>query len=120
MSHITVVGNLTKDPEISFTKTDGKPFIRFGIAENHRKKDGNEWKDDGVTFYNVTSFAANVESLVDAIKIGSTVKIEGTLRSRAWGDSGEKVSLDVLADNLDGVTLIVRAARRPTQDESPF
>ena len=86
-SPVTLVGNLTADPELKFMPT-GVGKLTFGIAVNHF------WTDqDGET----TDDAANV------LTKGVRVVVTGRLEQRSWDDkeTGTKRStIEVLADNI--------------------
>ena len=109
MAKITVKGNITSEPGLKFTP-NAKPYLKFGVADNHSKKDAQgAWQDDGVTFYNVTSFDRNVEALIDQIKVGTTVLVSGDLRKSDYEKDGvARTSLEIIADSI---TLVVRSAK---------
>jgi single-strand DNA-binding protein len=50
MSQITIVGNLTADPELRYTAS-GKAVASFTVVESSRVKDGDGWKDGPATFW---------------------------------------------------------------------
>lgn len=66
MSNITVDGRATADAELRFSHS-GQAILSWTLAENHRKKVGDQWQDDGATFYRVTVFGKRAESLAEAV-----------------------------------------------------
>jgi single-strand DNA-binding protein len=124
MARISVVGNVTKEPELKFSQ-GGKPYLRFSVADNHRKKVGDKYEDDGATFYRVTSFAFNVETLIEHLTVGAVIKIKGNIRLEEYEKEGVKrASLEVVADSdIGGITLVVKPAKKvefANLDEAPF
>lgn len=113
MSSITIDGRATADAELKFSHS-GQAILSFSLAENHRKKVGDQWQDDGATFYRVSVFGKRAESLADAVKKGQPVLVTGRFRSREFeGRDGDKrLSLDVVADT---VGLIPVGERRQQQ-----
>lgn len=94
---VTVVGNVTRDPELRFTP-GGMAVASFGLAWNRRKQDG----DDEVSFFDVTCFRDLAENVAESVAKGTRVIIYGTLQQRSWetqeGDKRSKV--EILADEV--------------------
>lgn len=116
MASITIDGRATGAAELKFTPS-GQAVLNFSLAENHRKKVGDQWEDDGTTFYRVAVWGKRAESLVDSIDKGTPVLVSGRLRTREYvtRDGGTGQSLDVTADV---VGLIPRGERSPAQPAS--
>ena len=90
MSNITVVGNVTADPEILFLR-NGKPVASFTVAENHRKKVDGEWIDDGATFYRVSVWDDFAENVTNQVSKGTRVLVQGSIRNKPYENrDGEK------------------------------
>lgn len=113
MSSITIDGRATADAELKFLGS-GQAVLNFTLAENHRRKVGDEWHDDGASFYRVAVFGKRAESLADVVVKGAPVLVSGRFRSREFEarDGGTRLSLDVVADM---VGLIPVGERRPSQ-----
>lgn len=94
---VTVVGNVTRDPELRFTQ-GGMAVVNFGVAWNKRRNDG----EDEVSFFDVTCFRQLAENVADSVTKGARVVIYGTLSQRSWetqqGDRRSKV--EILADDV--------------------
>src|SRR5690625_766399 len=99
MADITLTGHTTQ-PEMRFTST-GKALLSFSVAENHRKRDGNGWQDDGTTFGRITAWERQAEMLAEVLEKGTRVLVTGTVRAREWEKDGEKrTSYDVTARHV--------------------
>lgn len=109
---ITLVGNLTADPELRFTNS-GKGVVNLRVACNERKKDdqGN-WIDGDTTYLDVTSWRA-AEQISSELRKGQRVIITGILRQRDYETAtGEKrKAFEVLAD---GVAPLITESRNST------
>lgn len=102
MSTVSFKGNIGKVRGLQFSN-DGKPRFSFSVAEGHRAldKQTNEWKDTGTTWWNVTVFGRDAETLADAIQEGQKMRvaITGRAQTRDYESNGEtRSSLDVIAD----------------------
>ncbi|WP_454812739.1 single-stranded DNA-binding protein [Paenarthrobacter nitroguajacolicus] len=97
---ITVIGNLTSDPELRFTpvsrefgKTDGTPVANFTIASTPRTFDSasNEWKDGETLFLRASAWREMAENVAASLSKGSRVIVSGRLKSRSYETKeGEK------------------------------
>lgn len=97
---VTVVGNVTRDPEVRFTP-NGKTVVTFGVAVNKRVKEGNEWVDGEPEFYDVKAWDTLGENLAESIVQGNRVLVVGRLDFRSWeADDGSKRSkIELVADH---------------------
>lgn len=84
---ITVVGNLTADPELRFTGS-GVPFASFTIASTPRTFDrqSNEWKDGEALFLRATVWREFAEHVANSLTKGMRVIARGNLRQRSYQD----------------------------------
>ena len=99
-STVTLVGNLTRDPEIRFT-TGGKGVASFGIAVNRRYQQNGEWQEK-VSFSNVTAWDALAENVAASLNKGHRIIVTGRLEQREYETKeGEKRSIvEVIADEI--------------------
>ncbi|MDH3707190.1 MAG: single-stranded DNA-binding protein [Acidimicrobiia bacterium] len=135
---VTVVGNVTRDPELRFTAA-GVAMASFGVAWNLKRKDG----EDSVSFFDVTCWRQLAENVSESITKGSRVVIYGRLEQRSWetqdGDRRSKVEIqaDEVAPSLKWATASITkneyrgggdqmgggdgggAASRPVSNEAP-
>lgn len=75
------IGNLTRDPETSFSK-DGKAITRFSLAVNGR--------GDKVNYFDFTAFDKTAENIGKFKKKGEPLLVEGRLETDSWEKDGKK------------------------------
>lgn len=94
---ITVVGNITRDPELRFASS-GMPITTFSIAWNHWKQDGEE----DVSFFNVTCFRQLADNVASSLHKGLRVVVYGTLKQRSWTTEEEETRkvVEIIADDV--------------------
>jgi single-strand DNA-binding protein len=89
-THVTIVGNLTDDPEVSFTP-NGAPVCNFRLAVTARIKDGEGWRDGDTSFYRITAWRGLATHIGDSLAKGNRVIVLGQLRAHSWETSeGER------------------------------
>jgi len=91
-TNITVVGNLTDDPELRFTPS-GAAVAKFRIASTPRfmDKTTNEWKDGEPLFLACTVWRQAAENVAESLQRGARVVVTGRLRQRSYETrEGEK------------------------------
>jgi len=92
---VTLVGNLTDDPELRFT-AQGAAVANFRIAVSKRIRDPqtNEWKDGDTSFFRVNVWRQLAENVAESLARGTRVIVTGTLKMRQWEtQEGEKRSV---------------------------
>ena len=84
---ITVVGNLTADPELRYTQ-NGLPVANFTIASTPRTFDrqANEWKDGEALFLRSSIWREAAEHVAGSLKKGDRVIATGALKQRSYQD----------------------------------
>jgi len=97
---VTLVGNLTKDPELRYT-TGGRGVASFGLAVNRRYQVNGEWQEQ-VSFFNVVAWADLGENAAASLHKGNRVMVTGRLEQRSYDTrEGEKRNItEVIADDL--------------------
>jgi single-strand DNA-binding protein len=99
---ITVVGNLTRDPEIRYTAS-GQANARLGIAVSRRwqNRQTNEW-EERTSFFNVVCWGDMAENVSDSIAKGNRIMVQGRLEQRSWEtEQGEKRTVvEIIADEV--------------------
>lgn len=101
-SPVTLVGNLTADPEMKFLPT-GVGKLSFSIAVNHYWNDADGAKQEKVSYFNCVAWRNLAEDSANVLSKGSRVIVTGRLEQRSWDDkeTGQKRStVEVLADNV--------------------
>ena len=100
---VTLVGNLTDDPELRFT-AQGAAVANFRIAVSKRIRDPqtNEWKDGDTSFFRVNVWRQLAENAAESLTRGTRVIVTGTLKMRQWEtQEGEKRSVvEIEADEV--------------------
>jgi single-strand DNA-binding protein len=89
---ITVIGNLTDDPELRFTQS-GAAVAKFRIASTPRTLDkaSGEWKDGEALFLACTVWRQVAENVAESLQRGARVIVSGRLRQRSYETKeGEK------------------------------
>lgn len=100
-NQVTLVGNLTDDPELRFTPS-GAAVASFRIAINSRVRDGDTWKDGEPSFFRINVWRQQAENVAETLQKGNRCVVIGRLRSRSWETpEGEKRSAtEVEADEV--------------------
>lgn len=82
---LSIVGNLTADPELRFT-ADGKPVASFQLASTPRTYDANTraWVDGKTVFMRCTAWGSLAENLAESLTKGNRVWANGVLVFREW------------------------------------
>jgi single-strand DNA-binding protein len=89
---ITLVGNLTADPELRFTPS-GAAVANFTVASTPRTFDRNtnEWRDGDAMFLNCAVWRQAAENVAESLQKGMRVIVQGRLKSRSYETrEGEK------------------------------
>ena len=79
---VTIVGNLTRDPELRFT-AGGKGVASFGVAVNRRYQVNGEWQEK-VSFFNVTAWDQLGENAAASLTKGTRIIVTGRLEQREY------------------------------------
>ena len=94
---VTVVGNVTRDPELRFTP-NGAAVTSFGLAWNRKGQNDEEI----VSFFDVTCWSGLAENVAESISKGDRVVVYGRLDQRSWeSQEGERRSkVEIVADDV--------------------
>jgi single-strand DNA-binding protein len=117
---VTIVGNLTRDPELRFT-TGGKGIASFGLAVNRRYQQNGEWQEK-VSFFNVSAWDQLGENAAASLTKGSRVIVTGRLEQREYEtQQGEKrnvveIVADEIGPSLRWATATVERTQRTNAD----
>ena len=100
MNKVFLIGNLTRDPELSETSS-GVSVCHFGIAVNrsYSSQDGERQTD----FFNVTAWRGLADTIARFCKKGSKVAVSGSIQMRTYEDnSGQKrTAVDIIAQDVE-------------------
>jgi len=117
-TQITVVGNLTGDPELRFIQS-GAAVVNFTVASTPRTFDrqSNEWKDGETLFMRCSLWREAAENVAESLTKGMRVIVTGRLVSRSWEANGEKrtvteMQVDEVGPSLRYATAKVNRTQR--------
>ena len=117
-NQVTIVGNLTDDPELRYTP-NGAAVANFRVAVSRRGKDeSGQWKDLDTSFFRVSAWRSLGENVAESLTRGSRVLVTGRLRSRSWetpeGETRSTVEIeaDEVAPSLRWATAKVEKTQR--------
>jgi single-strand DNA-binding protein len=103
---ITLVGNLTSDPELRFTPS-GAAVANFTVASSTRifDKQTNEWKDGDTTFIRCNVWRQYAENVAETLTRGTRVIVTGRLKVRQYEtrDGGKGTSVECEVDDVGPV-----------------
>ncbi len=116
---ITVIGNLTGDPELRFTPS-GAAVANFTVASTPRAFDrqSNEWKDQETLFMRCSVWRDAAENVAESLARGTRVIVSGRLKSRSYDTKeGEKrtvteMDVDEVGPSLRYATTKVNRTQR--------
>lgn len=110
VNNITILGNITRDPELRFTPS-GTAVVSFGLAVNRsiQNKKSGEWQTE-VDFFNVTAWFKLAENCAESLGKGDRVLVSGRLSQDSWEDkegqkrSTVKIIASVVAPSMEFAT----------------
>ncbi len=116
---ITVVGNITRDPELKFLNS-GQAAVRLSIAVNRRwqNRQTQEW-EERVSYFEVQGYGPMAENVANSLTKGTRVVVSGRLEQRSWetpeGDKRSiiEINADEIAPSLRFATVVVNKTPRP-------
>jgi single-strand DNA-binding protein len=122
---ITLVGNLTADPELRFTNS-GAAVVNFTIASTPRTFDrtANEWKDGQALFLRCNVWRQPAENVAESLTRGMRVIVTGRLVQRSFEKDGEKrtvyeVEVDEVGPSLRYATASVQRQQSKSSTSAP-
>lgn len=99
---ITVIGNVTRDPELKFLNS-GTASVKFGLAVNKRwqNKQTQEWEEQ-VSYFDVIAYGPLAENIGQSLHKGYRTIVTGSLEQRSWEtEKGEKrTAVEIKADEV--------------------
>lgn len=124
-NHVSIVGNLTRDPELRFTPT-GQATATFGVAVNRRwqNRQTSEW-EEVTSFFDVVCWAQLAENAAQSLTKGTRVVVSGRLDQRSWETpeherrSKVEITADEVAPSLRYATAAITRNERRSPDGAP-
>ena len=101
INRVTLVGNLTRDPELR-TTPNGKSVCTLGLAVNERyKNDAGEWVEKP-NFFDIVVWGAQAENCSQYLSKGRQVAVDGRLSYRSWEaqDGSKRSKVEVIANTV--------------------
>jgi single-strand DNA-binding protein len=124
-STTTIVGNLTRDPEIRYTR-EGQATTSLGVAVNRRwqNRQTDAW-EEATSFFDVVTWRDLAENVALSLTKGMRVVVTGRLEQRSWEteDGDRRFKVEIVADEV-GAALrfatveVHRIERQRPDDES--
>lgn len=113
INNVTLIGRLTRDPELSVLK-QGTSIAKFSLANNRSFSTGGEKKDQ-TSFFNCVAWGKLGELITEYCHKGQQIAIEGRLQQRSWEDTtgAKRSTVEIVVENCqflgskksdDGVT----------------
>ena len=102
LNKVTLIGNLGKDPELSYTAS-GIAVAKFSIATGERWKDQDGNVQEKTEWHNIVAWRKLAEICGQYLKKGSKVYLEGKLQTRSWDDKNtgvKRYTTEIVADDL--------------------
>jgi len=101
-NHVSIVGNLTRDPELRFTPS-GQATATFGVAVNRRwqNRQNNEW-EESVSFFDVVCWGQLAENAAQSLTKGTRIMVTGRLDQRSWEtpDHEKRSKVEITAEEV--------------------
>jgi single-strand DNA-binding protein len=101
IAHVTLVGNLTRDPELRQTP-NGTSVCQFGVAVGRRYKDASGQWTDKASFFDVVVWGAQGESCAQYLSKGRQVAVDGRLEQRSWEaqDGTKRSKVEIIGESV--------------------
>ena len=122
---ITVAGNLTRDPEIRYTR-DGQATTSLSLAVNRRWQNQHtkEW-EEAVSFFDVVCWRELAENVALSLTKGARVVVTGRLDQRSWetDDHTFRSKVEIVAEDIGAslrfATVDTHKVIRPQTEDKP-
>ncbi len=99
---VTLVGNVTREPELRYTPS-GQAMAKFGLAVNRRwqNRASGEW-EEATSFFDVVAWREMAENVGDSVQKGTRIIVTGRMEQRSYEtQQGEKRSaVELVADEI--------------------
>jgi single-strand DNA-binding protein len=115
---VTLVGNVTDDPELRFTPS-GAAVANFTVAVNRRYKNADgQWEDKLDGFFRCNCWRDMAEHVAESLTKGTRILVTGRLQQRSWEDqdggkrSAFEIQVDEVGPSLRWATATVQKTER--------
>ncbi len=105
MNKIMLIGNLGKDPDMSYTSS-GIAVTKFSLAVNRVTKSSTGERQEETEWFNIVAWRQLAETCNNYLKKGSKVFIEGRLSQRKYTDNQgvQRTAIEVVANDMEMLT----------------
>jgi single-strand DNA-binding protein len=122
---VTLVGNVTDDPELRFTPS-GAAVANFTVAVNRRYKNADgQWEDKLDGFFRCNCWRDMAEHVAESLTKGTRILVTGRLQQRSWEDqdggkrSAFEIQVDEVGPSLRWATATVQKTERTSGARPP-
>lgn len=117
---VTIVGNLTRDPELRYTP-NGAAVANFSVAWNRRYERNGEQVED-VSYFDVTCWGSLADNVSASLQRGMRVVVSGQLDQRSWDtpDGQRRNKVEVKADDVAPSLRWASAEISRNQRDTPY
>lgn len=110
LNKVTLIGNLTRDPEVRYTNSGGK-IVNMSVATSEQWKDKTTGeRKEKTEFHNVTIFDERLADVAESyLKKGSQAYLEGQLQTRKWQDQSgnDRYTTEVVLQRFGGKLILL-------------
>mgnify|MGYP001565932202 CR=1 FL=1 len=101
LNRVTLIGNLTRDPELKYTP-QGSAVCTFGVATNREWTDSSGQKQEGAEFHRIVAWGKLGEICSQLLQKGQKVFVEGRLQTRQWKtqDGSDKQVTEIVIEEM--------------------
>jgi single-strand DNA-binding protein len=102
LNKVQLIGNLGKDPELSYIPS-GDAVAKFSIATGERWKDKDGNMQERTEWHNIVAWRKLAEICGQYLKKGNKVYIEGKIQTRSWDDKNtgtKRYMTEIIADDM--------------------
>ena len=101
LNSVLIEGNLTKDPELSYTPNE-KAVCKLRLATNRYYKQGDEPQEEA-SFFDVTVWGRQAEACAEYLKKGRGIRVVGRLKQERWEaqDGSERSRVAIIAEHVE-------------------
>lgn len=100
---VTLVGNVTRDPEIRIAPSNQMSVVKFGLAVNKSKRQPDGSWEDEPHYFEVTTFGSLADNVVECVVKGTRVSVFGVLDYSQWEDketNEKRTKVSVVAEDV--------------------
>ena len=119
LNSVLVEGNLTRDPELSYTTT-GKAVVKLGVACNRYYKKDDEVQEE-TSFFDVTVWGHQAEVCEQYLSKGRGVRVVGRLKQDRWQDpeGNPRSKVQIVAEHVEFKPDRNRGEQEKSEEDAP-